>query len=739
MAFNTSQFQTGAFNGNQFGNFMSGGFTSPTNQKKQEDDTYNPRYPWFNKENYEKLERKVAALWLTGNKKQEVMDEFYRQILPQVENEKTRSKRNEVINQKSYEVSQIKDESEKKIAKNNLSVEELAQMVKEKEGLREDAPDAAVFNARIKSIPNWWELLANYMNKGDDTLLYKGWLKKETWWQKAWDVAVWIAQSPWKRWYNILWQRLDKGAEKIKEATEDTNVWDRLSEKSTDFVKWALRKAWYSDEEINNEINAYVQQRDKALEEWTAFNGREATDIRTPLLWSEYRANNGWTKAGETVWDIATWIALTAPIWAALAPTIAWSSAAWAAWIGAVEWGIDTLLTQYGSQWNLDVTPTQMLLWVGGWALWGWLSNRLANLPKNQAQNIRKEAEQYVDKAIRPTVKWKQNQVAYDKFMDDALDITDYMSKHKDILQYTDDAWNVVTWELPTNLNQTREALGNMKKHIYDTYNQIAKEAWDAWARVDLNKVFNQLDDLADDAASNIANPWLKNVIDSYKNQLLEYSDDLGRISIEDAQKLTQNYNKILDAYFKNPWAYANDTSRNIVIAQMNRWVKDAIDDSIDDVLNASIKNWSKASDTYKYWKQLYGKIKTIEDEVSKSALREMRKNTKGISSQVIDALAWEKLVEWLLTQNPTSLFKSLTMKSIDAYNKYLNNPNTQINNLFKLVDKANNPSAWTTAMSNISSDLWSSIGSDVLAQAWNLTTNAGVVAGNVMRNSDLE
>jgi hypothetical protein len=58
---------------------------------------------------------------------------------------------------------------------------------------------------------------------------------------------------------------------------------------------------------------------------------------------------------------------------------------------------------------------------------------------------------------------------------------------------------------------------------------------------------------------------------------------------------------------------------------------------------------------------------------------------------------------------------------------------------LFKLVDKANNPSAWTTAMSNISSDLWSSIWSDVLAQAWNLTTNAGVVAGNVMRNSDLD
>lgn len=729
MAFNTSQFQTGAFGGNQFGNFMSGGFTSsnsPTYSKTEEDDTYNPRYPWFNKENYEKLERKVAELWLTWSKKQEVMDQFYRQILPQVENEKKRSKRNEVMNQKSYEISQMEDGASKKIAEKNYSVEDLAQMVKEKENLREDAPDAAVFNAWIKSIPNWEELLANYMNKGDDTLLYKWWLKKETWWQKAWDLAVWFAQSPWKWGYNIIWQWMDR-------------LWKRWAEQlqGTDLANWVQKKAvelfW------EDEVRAYQEQVKRDEENWTLFNGREQTDIRTPLLWSEYRANNGWTKAWETVWDIATWIALTAPIWAALAPAIAWSSAAWAAWIGAVEWWIDTLITQYGSQWNLDVTPMQMLLWVGWWALWGWLSNRLANLPKNQQQSIRKEAEWYIDKSIRPTVKWKQNQVAYDKFMDDTLDVTDYMSKHKDILQYTDDAWNVVKEKLPTNLNQTRETLGNMKKHIYDTYNKIAQDAWDAWARVDLNKVFNQLDDLADDAASNIANPWLKSVIEWYKNQLLEYSDDLGRISIEDAQKLTQNYNKILDAYFKNPWAYANDTSRNIVIAQMNRWVKDAIDDSIDDVMNASIKNGSKASETYKYYKQLYGKIKTIEDEVSKSALREMRKNTKGISSQVIDALAWEKLVEWLLTQNPTSLFKSLTMKAIDSYNKYLNSPNTQINNLFKLVDKANNPSAWTTAMSNISADLWSSIGSDVLAQAWNLTTNAGVVAGNVMGNSNLD
>jgi hypothetical protein len=82
------------------------------------------------------------------------MDEFYRQILPQVENEKKRSRRNEALNQKSYEVSQISDEASRKIAEKDLSVEQLTQMVKDKENLREDAPDAAVFNAWIKSIPD---------------------------------------------------------------------------------------------------------------------------------------------------------------------------------------------------------------------------------------------------------------------------------------------------------------------------------------------------------------------------------------------------------------------------------------------------------------------------------------------------------------------------------------------------------------------------------------------------------
>ena len=693
MAFNTSQFQMKSFNGNNFGNFMSGGLASSvpsTNSNTQEDDTYNPRYPWFNKENYEKLERKVAELWLTWSKKQEVMDEFYRQILPQVENEKKRSKRNEVINQKNYEVSQIKDETERKVAKNSLTVEELAQMVKEKENLREDAPDAAVFNAWIKSIPNWNELLANYMNKGDDTLLYKGWLKEETWWQKAWDFATWVAQSPWKWWYNIIGQWMDR-----------LGKWWAEQLQGSDLQKWVQDKAIEMFGE--DEVRAYQQEKARQLEEWTAFKGRNQTDITKPILW-EYRANNWWTKAWEVVWDIATWIAVTAPIAAATAPLYAWSSLWTAAWIWAVEWMLDTAITKYWSTWEWP-TAWELTLWWILWAWWGMLSRYLQNLPKNEADNIRKEASTYIEKSIKPTVKGKMNQADYNKFIDDTLDVVDYMDKNRSLLQYTDDAWEQVVWKLPTNLRETSEALGNMKKALYDQYNNIAKMAWDKWARVNMNQAFDKLDDLSKDVSQNIANPQTKQIVESFKNKLLEYTDDAGTIAIEDAQKLTQDFNKQLTAFFRNP--NMNDVSKNSIISQLNKWTKDAINESIDDVLNQWIKKWWTASQQYQALKWMYGKIKTIEDEVAKRALVEWRKNLKWLSPTLLDAFAWGEATEALLTMNPGKLGKAAVMKFIGKYYKYLNDPNTQINNLFQLVQKTNNPNTsviqeWIDVVKNV-------------------------------------
>ena len=713
-----------------FSSWFNAGFSSPlptatwwntvkTTQKK-DTYTYNPRYPWFDEEDYKKLEQMVAAKGVTWDKKTEIMDQLYEIYYPQVLNKHKLNERQVEINNSIHQNGELLLNGNKE-ANMWIKLTSLSQQAKQKFWIPYDVPDNEVIDAMVKWTPNWSQLLYDYVNGKNQDILYEAWIldrQEETWWQKAADVAVWIAQSPWKRGYNIVWQRADKGAKELKDATEWTAVWNWLTEASTDILVWTLKKFGLSDEEIADEINAYVDERDQNYADWNAFNGREQTDIRTPLLWEE-RANNKYTRAWETIWDIGTAVAMTAPLWAATAPIMANSSLWWAALLWGMEWVLDTAVSQYGTQWNLNVTPGEMALGGWMWALWWMFTRYLANLPKNQSESVRKEASKYIEKSIKPTVKWKTSQAEYNKFIDDTLDVTNLMSKNKDVLQYTDDAGNVIRWELPKNMRETSETLWNFKKVIYDQYNDIAKQAWDKWARVNMNKAFNQLDDLTKDISQNISNPETKAIVDRFKNTLLEYTDDAGTIAIEDAQKITQDFNQQLTAFFKNP--NMNDVSKSSIIAKLNKWTKEAIDDSIDDAFRGSITNWSKMSTQYNQLKQAYSKIKTIEDEIAKRALVEARKNAKWLSTTILDSLAWGEFTDALLTADVGKMWKAAIMKTIGKYYKYVNDPNTQLRNLFDLVERVNNPTAFQTAKSTI----WNTIKSTAQKSApkiWTIT-----------------
>ena len=664
--------------------------TATTTTQKKKNNTYNPRYPWFDEEDYKKLEKMVADKGIVGKEKTQIMDELYQIYYPQVLNQHKLEERQQEINDSVYKNWELLLNWNKD-AQMWTKLTQLSQMAKEKFNIPYNTNDNEVIDAMVKGVPNWSQLLYEYVNGKNQDLLYAAWLKervKETAWQKAADFGVWVLQSPWKRGYNMIWQWMDKLWKAVADKLEWSDLQKRVQEK-------AIEAFW------EDEVRAFAEQRQKELEEWTAFNGREQTDIRTPLLWEE-RANSWWTKAWEVVGDIGTAIAMSAPLSSALAPAMATQWVWNAALLWAIEWGIDTLATQYGSQWNLNVTPTQAILWIWGGALGGVITNKLANLPKDkvddvvvQAKNqLREDVKPYIEKSIKPTVKGKPNQTQYDKFIDDTLDSISDMVNNKQYLQYTDDAWEKVVWELPKNMRETAEAIGNYKKFIYDKYNTIAKEAWDAGARVNLNKVYQQLDDLSKDISQNIANPWTQNIIDTFKKSLIDYSDDAGTIAIEDAQKLTQDFNKQLTAFFKNP--NMNDVSKNAIIANMNKWVKDAINDSLDDVLDAWIKNWSKASQDYVKLKKLYGSLTNIEDEVSKRALVEARKNMKWLSDTILDSFAWWEITDAILTLDPVKAAKSWVMKWISSWYKYLNSPNRNIMKLFETVENWSNPSLWS-------------------------------------------
>ena len=67
------------------------------------------------------------------------------------------------------------------------------------------------------------------------------------------------------------------------------------------------------------------------------------------------------------------------------------------------------------------------------------------NLPKDKTNSLRKEAEEYINKSIKPTLKEDEVNLTYNKYIDDTLRCW-FMDKNKSVLQYTDDAWEAVAW-----------------------------------------------------------------------------------------------------------------------------------------------------------------------------------------------------------------------------------------------------------------------------------------------------
>jgi hypothetical protein len=126
----------------------------------------------------------------------------------------------------------------------------------------------------------------------------------------------------------------------------------------------------------------------------------------------------------------------------------------------------------------------------------------------------------------------------------------------------------------------------------------------------------------------------------------------------------------------------------------MNKWVKTAINDSIDDVLWNAIKWWSKASAEYNELKQLYGKLVSIEDEVSKRALVLARNNNKWLSQTMIDSLSAWDIAEALVSLNPWKVAKWTSIKVIWDIYKYLNSPDRYLWKLFNLLENPSSTSA---------------------------------------------
>jgi hypothetical protein len=286
-------------------------------------------------------------------------------------------------------------------------------------------------------------------------------------------------------------------------------------------------------------------------------------------------------------------------------------------------------------------------------------------------KDLDKSIEVGLSKGIRPSVSGKSTFAQNDAYMSKGKDAVKTIVERKGGLKLVDDAGETV--ELPQNLKQFSEAIEQTKSGIFKEYDDLAKQAGQAGAKVELAPIADELEKTAKDSVLKTHAPGAA----GYAEERAAALRAAGSHTTEDAQRAIQLYNKSLEAFYRNP---TYDTaSRAAIDAMIANKMRISLDDVVEQFTDIP---------GYQALKNKYGALKTIEADVTKRALVDARKNMKGLLD-FTDIASGGELVSSLLTMNPASFAKAATMKGLAQYFKYLNDPNTAIKNMFKNVDKA--------------------------------------------------
>lgn len=660
------------------------------------------RFPWLTREQVSRLEQVTSNFtWLQKLQKQQ---ELYQQAIKQIQANKNQEDRVAAENEK-YCRSLSKDTKEMTTDQCSVRLEQLADTVKNYYGLNPNVDTNTIVDWLVKlnkqkKVDN--ELLNKYLDSWDKEYLYQmGFEKRPEEWNnidylkiasaiynpvwtlanEAWkyfgehpaEITVWAAQSPWKWWYNLIWQWIDRAWKSLAWKLEWTDL--------ANFVKQSAIDLFWEDE-----VRKYAEQKQQELKNWTAFNGRTQTDIRTPLLWD--KADTTATQIWETIWDIWTAIALSYPMaaatssymWAANATQAARSILLW-----STQWAADMAAYELWAN-NEMASPTEMAVWWAIWAAAPLVVPMFSAISKGVSSKyweimntirtankwkLRSELVDLFSRWVKPSSAWVKSTAAQEKIYDDAMDAVETIIWNKNNLRYVTQDWEEIYWKLPTNTREFAQALEQSKRDVYNQYNAITN--W-AWERIEISTdwLIDELLKLKNDKAAMLWNEWLENAIDSWLNWLKEVKS----LTPAQVQRKMQEINKKLEAFYKNP--NPNDVSWNSVDALVKNWLSKEMDDAIESAL------WSSAQ--YEELKRAYASLKTIEKDVNHRAIVSWRQSPNSLVDSIADISSAENIIDMLT--NPTAWLKVLWKQALKKYIKSSNSSDNMVKKLFEKAEK---------------------------------------------------
>lgn len=302
-------------------------------------------------------------------------------------------------------------------------------------------------------------------------------------------------------------------------------------------------------------------------------------------------------------------------------------------------------------------------------AIPGALKNKIMKPTEQMLENRLLEKFQ---KGIRPTITGgKATTEGLEKYNKNVISAVKTISENEPNLVFTNADGEAVRGKVPTSIKELMDAGEQTKKSIFDQYDALAKEAGGKGLNVELAPISKELDGVINNEALQLTNP---RAID-YAMQLQERLMGKGKITAGTAQDVIQNYNKSLEAFYRNP-TYDN-ASHVAIDALVANQMRKHLDEGIEGLTGKA----------YQELKNKYGALKAIEKDVIKAHLRDERRNVKGLID-FSDILSGGQLVHGILSMNPATIGSSLTQKAIASFYKSINDPNKAIQKVFEVANK---------------------------------------------------
>jgi len=289
------------------------------------------------------------------------------------------------------------------------------------------------------------------------------------------------------------------------------------------------------------------------------------------------------------------------------------------------------------------------------------------------------------NRAIRPTVQGKASAADIVKGNTNALTGLKNIADNKANLSFTDANGEVITGKSPQSVDQLGQAIDQTKKNIFDQYHALAIKAGEAEITIKPSNVAAELDTVISNKTLAISNPESIKYAKSLQKRLTAS----GELSPIEAENLIKNYNEKLKAWYKNP---NPDTISEL---QIDAMVANKFRAELDNTISGL------TGENYQALKNQYGALSSMEKDVAHRNIVWGRQNKVGLIANLANITAGAELVRGLITMSPVDIAASLTIKGMQKYLQYLNNPDVGISRLFNEIDAASRPATGSTISPN--------------------------------------